>query len=94
MPDAVNTNALEYKYANPGPGSVAPGSNAVGQSTESSHSGNNPAYATAYEQVHGKGQQGDDASNTGVVTPPGADDRVNPGGLANARDVGPAPTRP
>lgn len=96
MPDAVNTNSLEYKYLNAGPGSVAAGSSAVGQSTESSHAGNNPAFATASELTHGKGQQGSDVGNQDPEgrTPAGGDDTINPVAGMNSRDQGPAPTRP
>ena len=90
------SNPLDYPYLNPIPGSVAPNSSAVGQSTETTHQGGNPAYATAYEQVHGQGQQGSDAGNQDSEgrTPAGADDLSNPAGADDLRDQGPAPTRP
>ncbi len=96
MPDAVNTSSLDYKYANPGPGSVAAGSSAVGQSTESSHAGNNPAFAVAEELTHGKGQQGSDVGNQDPEgrTPAGGDDTVNPVVGMNQRDKGPTTSRP
>ena len=96
MPDAVNTSSLEYKYLNPVPGSVAPASSAVGQTTESSHTGNNPAFATAYEQVHGGGQQEAGIRDPETPDAPGAQDQAgdNPGAQEDSRDRGPTTSRP
>lgn len=90
------SNPLDYGYANPIPGSVAAGSSAVGQGTETTHQNGNPAYATAFEQTHGQGQQGADAGNQNPEgrTPAGGDDLSNPVAGQNLRDQGPAPTGP
>lgn len=91
MPDAVNTNALQYKYANPIPGSVASGSSAVSQATEASHFDLNPAWKN---ETYVNSQQQEGIRDPETPDVPGASDLDNPAANENLGDVGPPPTRP
>lgn len=81
------TNSLQYAYLNPGPGAVASGSNAVGQSTEASHYDLNPAYRPSVDTQGA--QAGLGVQDPGAPEPAGASDLDNPIANENQRNQGP-----
>lgn len=81
------TNSLDYGYFNGTPGSVATGSDAVGQSTEASHYDLNPAYRPSVDTQGA--QAGLGVQDPGAPEPAGASDLDNPIANENQRNQGP-----
>lgn len=79
------TNATDYAYYNPLPGTVASGSRAIDSHSETSNDVLNPAFKSTGTYLSSQDQL--DAVNPGAAGPRGAEDLDNPAALAGAQDT-------